>query len=146
MKTKQFTLPNGDYIAVEAASKSLDHCLQYDDRFKTWSLHYRLPNKQQADCCGSTVLLVKDFGGRKNYPQAERLKLVGCSANMSEMDWKNLLPSVHLAKPNKNMFIDYMSENSFNEFSKPSAKAAGQSLIKYLGFEQCVFIEILPNG
>lgn len=146
MKTKQFTLPNGEYLAIEVPENSTRHFLRYGDRYKSWSIDYTLPSGPGYTSSGSKVLLVKDFGGRKNYPKTDELKLIGCTATMSERDWSNILPCVHLEKPNKHMFINYMSGNSFNEFSKPSAKEAGNSLKEYLGMEECVIIQLLGNG
>lgn len=146
MKTKQFSLPNGEYIAVEVPQDSTKHFLRYEDRYKSWSIDYTLPSGSTYTSSGSQVLLVKDFGGRKNYPKADELKLIGSAISMSERDWSNIVPSAKLGKAKNSMFIDYMSAESFSEFSKTTAKEAGQSLMQSLGMGNAVIIEILRNG
>jgi hypothetical protein len=140
MKTKQFTLPNGEYLAIEVPENSTRHFLRYEDRYKSWSIDYTLPSGPGYTSSGSKVLLVKDFGGRKNYPKENELKLIGCTATMSERDWSNVVPGA------ANMFVDYMSPSSFRDYSKSTAKEAGESLMQSLGLDNAIIIEILRNG
>lgn len=124
----------GEFLAVRLPEVATEPRLEYNLQHKYWSIQYKLPDEPGFTCSGSMVLLIKDFGGRKKYPQDGELILLDFASSLTEEQWRGIVDSILDFDYEKNLYYkNYCPEPFQSEFSYTTAADSGHSLLNANG-------------
>lgn len=129
MKQQLITTEKATILVVDLPEGAINPYMKYNPYHSRWTIQYKLPDQPGFTCSGSSVLLFKDFGGRKNYPKQGELELLGKTFELSEHDWKRIVESSEYYDPHAQPYPIPCFKDYVDNVWKWEAYQSGLSLL-----------------